>query len=118
MRRTASTYRLARQLRRTLITQDRDYLDDRKFPPDQSGGVLVLWAPGKGIDGVAQARRSRSPSADRVLDGAVDDRGSRRPSKGASSTCTSTGTESNRTVIVVSGGDLILPGRVDEPKAR
>jgi hypothetical protein len=38
-------YRLARQLRRTLITQDRDYLDDRKFPPGESGGVLVLWAP-------------------------------------------------------------------------
>jgi hypothetical protein len=38
-------YRLARQLRRTLITQDRDYLDDRKFPPAESGGVLVLWAP-------------------------------------------------------------------------
>jgi hypothetical protein len=38
-------YRLARQLRRTLITQDRDYLDDRKFPPEESGGVLVLWAP-------------------------------------------------------------------------
>jgi hypothetical protein len=38
-------YRLARQLRRTLITQDRDYLDDRKFPPRESGGVLVLWAP-------------------------------------------------------------------------
>ena len=38
-------YRLARQLRRTLITQDRDYLDDRKFPPQQSGGVLVLAAP-------------------------------------------------------------------------
>jgi hypothetical protein len=38
-------YRLARQLRRTLITQDRDYLDDRKFPPQQSGGVLVVWAP-------------------------------------------------------------------------
>jgi len=38
-------YRLARQLRRTLITQDRDYLDDRKFPPEQSGGVLVVWAP-------------------------------------------------------------------------
>jgi Domain of unknown function (DUF5615) len=38
-------FRLARQLRRTLITQDRDYLDDRKFPPEQSGGVLVLWAP-------------------------------------------------------------------------
>jgi hypothetical protein len=38
-------YRLARQLRRTLFTQDRDYLDDRKFPPAQSGGVLVMWAP-------------------------------------------------------------------------
>jgi hypothetical protein len=40
-------YRLARQLRRTLITFDRDYLDDRRFPPADSGGVLVLWAPGE-----------------------------------------------------------------------
>jgi hypothetical protein len=24
---------------------DRDYLDDAKFPPDCSGGVLVLTAP-------------------------------------------------------------------------
>ena len=38
-------YRMARQWRRTLITFDRDYLDDRKFPPDESGGVLVLTAP-------------------------------------------------------------------------
>jgi len=38
-------YRLARQLRRTLITLDRDYLDDRHFPPDESGGVVVLMAP-------------------------------------------------------------------------
>ena len=38
-------YRLAQQLRRTLITMDRDYLDDRQFPPDQSGGVLVINAP-------------------------------------------------------------------------
>src|SRR4051795_1736041 len=38
-------YVMARQLRRTLITLDRDYLDDRKFPPAQSGGVLVLTAP-------------------------------------------------------------------------
>src|SRR5262245_32770270 len=38
-------YELARQLGRTLITLDRDYLDDRKFPPEQSGGVLVLTAP-------------------------------------------------------------------------
>ena len=38
-------YRLARQLRRTLVTLDRDYLDDRKFPPDQVAGVLVIAAP-------------------------------------------------------------------------
>ena len=38
-------FRLARQLRRTLITLDRDYLDDRKFPPLESGGVVVLTAP-------------------------------------------------------------------------
>jgi hypothetical protein len=41
-------YRLARQLRRTLITLDRDYLDDRRFPLDESGGVIVLMAPGQG----------------------------------------------------------------------
>ena len=38
-------YRLARQLRRTLITLDRDYLDDREFPPHQGSGVLVIAAP-------------------------------------------------------------------------
>jgi hypothetical protein len=38
-------YRLARQLRRTLITIDRDYLDDREFPPIETSGVLVLSAP-------------------------------------------------------------------------
>jgi len=38
-------FRLARELRRTLISFDRDYLDDRKFPPAQSGGVLVMTAP-------------------------------------------------------------------------
>ena len=36
---------LARQLHRTLVTLDRDYLDDRKFPPAESAGVLVLTAP-------------------------------------------------------------------------
>ena len=41
-------YRLARQLRRTLITLDRDYLDDRRFPIAESGGVLVLTAPEQG----------------------------------------------------------------------
>ena len=38
-------YRLAQQLRRTLVTMDRDYLDDRRFPPEASGGVLVIHAP-------------------------------------------------------------------------
>ena len=41
-------FRLARQWRRTLITLDRDYLDDRRFPPAESGGVVVLTAPEEG----------------------------------------------------------------------
>ena len=38
-------YRLARQLGRTLVTLDRDYIDDRRFPPDESPGVIVFSAP-------------------------------------------------------------------------
>lgn len=38
-------FRLARRLRRTLITMDRDYLDDREFPPPETAGVVVLSAP-------------------------------------------------------------------------
>ena len=38
-------YRLAQQLRRTLVTMDRDYLDDRRFPPSEGCGVLVINAP-------------------------------------------------------------------------
>jgi uncharacterized protein DUF5615 len=38
-------YRLARQLGRTLVTLDRDYLDDRQFPPEEGAGVIVFWAP-------------------------------------------------------------------------
>src|SRR5471030_3339531 len=38
-------YQLAEQLRRTLVTLDRDYLDDRRFPLASSGGVLVIQAP-------------------------------------------------------------------------
>ena len=38
-------YALASQLRRTLVTLDRDYLDDRQFPPGDGSGVLVLSAP-------------------------------------------------------------------------
>jgi predicted nuclease of predicted toxin-antitoxin system len=36
---------LARQLSRTLVTMDRDYLDDRRYPPGETGGVIVVWAP-------------------------------------------------------------------------
>lgn len=43
--RDAAHYEMARQLHRTLITCDRDYLDDVKFPPAQGPGVLVLTAP-------------------------------------------------------------------------
>jgi len=38
-------YQLARQLRRTLLTMDRDYLDDRRFPPGEGSGVIVIQAP-------------------------------------------------------------------------
>jgi hypothetical protein len=38
-------YELAQKLRRTIVTMDRDYLDDRRFPPDEGGGVLVIQAP-------------------------------------------------------------------------
>ncbi len=41
----AKHFQLAQQLRRTLVTMDRDYLDDRRFPPADSGGVLVINAP-------------------------------------------------------------------------
>ena len=38
-------YRLARKLRPTLISLGRDYDDERRFPMDKSGGVIVLSAP-------------------------------------------------------------------------
>ena len=38
-------YRLARQLARTLVTLDRDYLDDRQFPPEEGAGVIVFSVP-------------------------------------------------------------------------
>jgi hypothetical protein len=38
-------YRLAHQLARTLVTLDRDYEDDRLFPPSQGSGVIVCMAP-------------------------------------------------------------------------
>lgn len=44
----ARHYQLAQQLRRTLVTLDRDYLDDRRFPPADGAGVLVIQAPNEG----------------------------------------------------------------------
>ena len=38
-------YRLARQLGRTLLTLDRDYEDDRSFPPNEGAGLIVFYAP-------------------------------------------------------------------------
>ncbi len=38
-------YHLAHQLHRTLVTMDRDYLDDKRFPPAEGSGVLVINAP-------------------------------------------------------------------------
>src|ERR671913_947451 len=38
-------FRLARQLGRTLVTLDRDYLDDRLFPPEEGAGVIVFCVP-------------------------------------------------------------------------
>lgn len=35
----------ARDLRRTLVTLDRDFLEDRRFPLADSPGVIVLSAP-------------------------------------------------------------------------
>jgi Domain of unknown function (DUF5615) len=54
-------YRLARQLGRTLVTLDRDYIDDRAFPPEQGAGVIVFWAPDE------QRLRSLLKQADRTL---------------------------------------------------
>jgi predicted nuclease of predicted toxin-antitoxin system len=42
-------YDLARQLARTLLTLDRDYLDDRRFPPTEGAGVIVAWAPNENL---------------------------------------------------------------------
>ena len=38
-------FRLAMQLRRTLVTLDQDFLDDDRFPPMVCGGIIVLSAP-------------------------------------------------------------------------
>jgi predicted nuclease of predicted toxin-antitoxin system len=59
---------LARQLHRTLVTLDRDYLDDRKFPPAESAGVLVLTAPNE--NGLAALLKRLDREAFRAAPGA------------------------------------------------
>jgi hypothetical protein len=60
-------YRRAREFGRTLITLDRDFLDDERFPPDESPGVVVCIAPDE--DGLVREltrldrETFRSPSA-------------------------------------------------------
>ena len=41
----ADHYQRALEFGRTLITLDRDFLDDRRFPPAQSPGLIVCSAP-------------------------------------------------------------------------
>ena len=70
----ARHYRLALQLRRTLVTMDRDYLDDRRFPPAEGGGVLVIHAPDERLlsallERVDRALFRQSPEADLPLAG-------------------------------------------------
>jgi predicted nuclease of predicted toxin-antitoxin system len=38
-------FRMARRMHRTLITLDRDYFDDRRFPPGETSGIIVVSAP-------------------------------------------------------------------------
>lgn len=38
-------FRRALELGRTIVTLDRDFCDDRRFPPEHSPGVIVCWAP-------------------------------------------------------------------------
>jgi hypothetical protein len=40
-------YARAREQGRTLITLDRDFLDEKRFPAALSGGVIVCSAPGE-----------------------------------------------------------------------
>ncbi len=54
-------YRLARQLRRTLVTLDRDYLDDCRFPLSEGSGVIVISAPHE--RGLARLLRADRPGA-------------------------------------------------------
>ena len=65
----------ARDLRRTLVTLDRDFLEDRRFPPRDSPGVIVLSAPDERrlrvllaeVDAFLRALTAHAPLAGRKL---------------------------------------------------
>ena len=61
LRRAADTehFRLARRMHRTLVTLDRDYFDDRRFPPGESSGVIVISAPDERLAARVLARIDR-----------------------------------------------------------
>ena len=61
-------FRLASQLRRTLVTLDQDFLDDVRFPAAECSGIIVLSAPDE-----AQFVRLLK-LVDKVLFSAEDDR--------------------------------------------
>ena len=52
-------FRRARDARRTLVSLDHDYLDDRRFPPSDTAGVLVLSAPDERLMARLLARLDR-----------------------------------------------------------
>jgi predicted nuclease of predicted toxin-antitoxin system len=74
----ATHYRLARQLRRTLVTMDRDYLDDRRFPPEETVGVLVIQAPDERQLALLVDRIDRALFQPAGVEAAPADRGSSR----------------------------------------
>jgi len=53
-------FRRARDMRRTLVSLDHDYLDDRRFPPAQTAGVIILNAPDERLLARLLARLDRS----------------------------------------------------------
>jgi hypothetical protein len=62
-------FRRAHDMRRTLVSLDHDYLDDRRFPPSQTAGVLILHAPDERLLARLLARLDRELFRRRVAGG-------------------------------------------------
>ena len=122
----ARHYRLAQQLRRTLITLDRDYLDDRRFPPAEGCGVLVINAPDERLlASLLAADRSRvlPPVRRRRRESSTALPLAGRKMQVHTDWGRSYGEDFNRmahdshrpAMIVLSGADLVLPDRMVSP---